>query len=430
MKTKKLIKSAIAVTCGAMVLASCSKKDDFGSVDMKQMQNEVYASAFTQEFGTPASDQDWGFGKFNMINVTVLEGSPRYMGDATFARTRGVAQSVTEVSPTKYNTEADFLKQETATAYFFLRIDNNIVVQELKGVQGNPANEYYPKPGLNLGNGVTDKQYNTDNQGSLNMAEYKKLALIKNTAGVTFATANDPIPTSIFSKMPTFEDMAKHIPDAEKIKIAEKLEDFNSENYKIFWYVVKWQASDKVVHVDGILVPKNQITVNIPEYKKRIIVEDLKGNIDATTKVSGSDFDFNDVVFDAVTWNREGKNYLKIILRAAGGTLPIYVNGVEIHEGVGYMFNTSKNPDYTFGKVLFDGEIGVAAETFDFNSIPVVVEVNGERVAAGSNIGEAPEKIAVGIDYKWCEEYTNIKQTYPKFVRYVSDKTFTGWYKN
>ena len=427
MKTKKLIKSAIAVTCGAMVLASCSKKDDFGSVDMKQMQNEVYASAFTQEFGTPAADHDWGFSDFTMIPVTVLEGSPR-IEDFASARTRAVATTLTDVDTVRYATKEKFLEQTTATAYFFLRIDNKIVDQELKGVKGNPANEYYPKPGLNLGNGVKDKQYQKDNEGSINMAEYKKLALITTSAGVTFATNNDPIPDAVFNA-PSFETMAMHIPDAEKLKIAEKLEDFNSDNYKIFWYVSKWQSSDKIVHVDGILVPKNQITINIPEYKKRIIVEDLKGNINATTKVSSSDFDFNDAVIDAVTWKRDGVNHLKIILRAAGGTLPIYVNGVEIHDGVGFMFNTGKDRNFNFYKVIYEGTIDDDAETFNFNSIPIKVKIGDDLYDAGADIGKAPEKIAVDVDYKWCEEYKNIKNVYSGFTTYVSDKTKTGWYK-
>ena len=429
MKTKKLIKSAIAVTCGAMVLASCSKKDDFGSVDIKQMQSEVYATAFAQEFGTPASDHNWGFNDFSMIPVRIPEGSPSMVSDAASARKRAVATSVEVIkNPVKYKDAEEFLKQETATAYFYLRIDNNIVVQELQGVQGNPATEYYPKPDLNLGTGVIDNPFNKDNEGSINMAEYKKLALIRDNAGVTFATDNDPIPDAVFNA-PSFETMALHIPDAEKIKIATSVEKFNSENYKIFWYVAKWQNSDKIVHVDGILVPKNQITVNIPEYKKRIIVEDLKGNINVSTKVSGSDFDFNDAVFDAVTWKRDGVNHLKIILRAAGGTLPIYVNGVEIHEGVGYMFNTGADRNFEFGKVIYDGTISEEAETFNFKNIPVVVEVNGEPVTAGADIGQAPEKIAVGVDYKWCEEYKNIKNVYSGFTTYVSDKTKTGWYK-
>ena len=432
MKAKSLFKSVLVLSCGAMVMASCSKTDDFGTANLEQLQEDVYSSAFIKEFGKPAADHDWGFTDFSMVPVRIPEGSPRMVGDNASARRRAVATSVKKITnPVKYTTQQKFLDEATPTAYFFLRIDNNIVVQEKQGVQSNPATAYYPKPDLNLGGGVIDAQYQEDNQGSINMTEYKKLTLIKNDNGVTFATDSDPIPDAVFNA-PSFETMALHVPDDQKINIAGSVANFNSDNYKIFWYVAKWQAGDKIVHVDGILVPKDQITVNIPEYKKRIIVEDLKGNINADKSVSGSDFDFNDVVFDAVTWNRGGQNHLKIILRAAGGTLPIYVNGVNIHDHVGLMFNTGRDRDYTFGKTIYEGTFEGNAEdakTFNFNSIPVEVEINGRKVTAESNIGEAPEKVAVDVDYQWVEEYTKITTVYSKFADYVADKTVTNWWK-
>ena len=76
-----------------------------------------------------------------------------------------------------------------------------------------------------------------------------------------------------------------------------------------------------------------------------------------------------------------------------------------------------------------DSIIANDASTFDFNSIPVEVVVNGKTIAAGSNIGQAPEKIAVDLDYKWCKERMNIKDVYPAFLEYVADKANTNWWK-
>ena len=430
MKRVNFIASVAAVACGAMVAASCSSSDSgFTQDDKKQMQAEVYENAFKQEFGTPASNHDWGFGSFQMVEATTPEGSPAIVETAAAgAPRRAVAESVKGISPVKYNSKEDVLGRETVKAYFYLRVDNKIVLQETNGAQFNPAQNYYPTQGLDLGNGVKDSQCSSDNQGEVIVAKWQQLGLVDDSHGLCYSSADQPVPNEIFAQCPSFETMALHVPDAKKIEIAGSIDNFYA-NYKIFWYVAKWQTNDKFFHVDGILVPKDQITVNIPEYKKRIIVEDLKGNISSDTQVNGSDFDFNDVVFDAVTWNIDGKNHLKIILRAAGGRNPIYVAGKEIHEGVGYMFNT-ENPDYEYSKVIVEDQIiSENASTFDFNSIPVEVEIDGVRTAAGSNIGEAPEKIAVGLDYKWCPERQNIKTVYPRFTNYVSDKTIGNWWK-
>lgn len=305
----------------------------------------------------------------------------------------------------------------------------------------NPSADFFPKDIKLNNNTVQDYLFSTDNEGLIYTKKLDEMANVRD-GGVSYATSSDPIPDELFAKAPSFETMALHVPDANKIKIAGSVENFE-KNYKIFWYVAKWQGNgDKKIHVDGVVVPKDQITINVPEYKKRIIVEDLKGNINADAKVSSSDFDFNDVVFDAVVWSiyntstKNNETHLKVIVRAAGGKLPIYVQGKEVHEGIGYMFNTS-NPDYNYGKVLIQDDIinetpatgPNESFSFDFNSIPVQVEIDGKKVDAGANIGEAPEKIAVGLDYKWCKEKMNIKDVYGNFPKYVTDKTFTNWWK-
>ena len=417
-------KSIVALSFGGFVFASCSHEAGDGISSKEEYQAEVYNKAFADEFGKPAQDHNWGFGAFEMAEVSKSVGSYEYFNSVA---TRAVADKVTSVTSTTYDTFDDVLAVDAAKCYFYLRIDNRIVLQEKNKVMSNPSDKYYPKPG-DLGNGVNDVLFSKDNEGLIDTKMLNQIANVRD-GGVSFATSDEPIPDELFKKAPSFEMMALHVPDAVKEELAGSVENFE-KNYKVFWYVAKWQGNgDKVIHVDGVVVPKDQITVNIPEYKKRIIVEDLKGNINADAKVSSSDFDFNDVVFDAITWNIDGKSHLKIIVRAAGGKLPIYVANKEIHEGIGYMYNTS-NPDYNFGKVLIqDSIISGNASTFDFNSIPVQVEIDGKKVVAGANIGEAPEKIAVGLDYKWCEEKMNIKDVYSNFPKYVTDKTFTNWWK-
>lgn len=421
-------KSIAAFSFGAFVMASCSNEVSDGPSSLAEYQAQVYNASFTEEFGQPATDHNWGFEKIDMVAATEPMGSFEFMNANGYQApmNRAVADDVTFVQNQQYATFDDVMAVKEAKCYFYLRIDNKIQLQEMKKVMGYQSQDYYPKPG-DLGNGVTDYYYSTDNEGLIDTELFNLIANVRD-GGVSYATNDEPIPAELFKKAPTFETMALHVPDNAKVALAGSVENFE-KNYKIFWYVAKYQNADKRIHVDGVVVPKDQITVNVPEYKTRIIVEDLKGNINSSTKVSSSDFDFNDVVFDAVTWNIDGKNHLKIIVRAAGGRLPIYVAGKEIHEGIGYMFNTY-NPDYKFGKVLVqDSIISTNAKSFDFSTIPVEIEINGKRVAAGSNIGQAPEKIAVGMDYKWCKEKMSIKNVYEHFTDYVGNKTMTGWWK-
>ena len=421
-------KSGVALLFGGLCFASCSHDLGDAPSNLREYQEKVYNEAFTEEFGAPAADHNWGFDAFEVVAATEPMSSFDFMNANSAPMNRAVAESVNKVTAQTYETFDDVLAAGEAKCYFYLRIDNNIVLEEMKSVQGNKSELYYPKPGYLSEGGAYDGYYSTDNEGLIDAQMLDQIANVR-VKGVSIATSDEPIPDELFKKAPTFEQMALHVPDSAKEALAGSVENFET-NYKVFWYVAKWQAGDRKIHVDGVVVPKDHITVNVPEYKKRIIVEDLKGNINASTKVSSSDFDFNDVVFDAVTWkDTKDKNHLKIILRAAGGKLPIYVAGKEVHEDVGYMFNTA-NPDYNFSKVLVkDSIIANDATTFDFNSIPVEVEIDGKRVAAGSNIGEAPEKIAVGLDYKWCKERTNIKDVYPAFLEYVADKNKINWWK-
>ena len=64
---------------------------------------------------------------------------------------------------------------------------------------------------------------------------------------------------------------------------------------------------------------------------QRIMAEDLT--------VSGGDFDFNDVVFDAVTVN----GATVVTLQAAGGTMPLYIEDNEVHELFGVSQSTMVN---------------------------------------------------------------------------------------
>lgn len=160
---------------------------------------------------------------------------------------------------------------------------------------------------------------------------------------------------------------------------------------------------------------------------QRIIVEDL-GSI--------GDFDYNDLVFDAYVYNKDGKTWANIKLLAAGGTLPIYICGceekVEVHDKFGVsrttMVNTKKG---TVDKDPVEFTIKLRNEvssSFNANDIEVQVENNGNVMTLTSNVGRAPEKICVDNSFYWCDEKVNVNTVYPNFAKYVSDPSFDKWW--
>ena len=169
----------------------------------------------------------------------------------------------------------------------------------------------------------------------------------------------------------------------------------------------------------------------------RIIAEDLSAD-------DGSDFDYNDVVFDAKVVNEwiasenDNKLVAYITLRAAGGTMPLYIGGKEkgkeVHAlfgvNTGTMVNTnngtvSKDPvsfSIILGPAVWDG-------SFNVKDIPVVVDGKKGTITLKSEVGQASEKLCVSTSFQWCDEREPIDQRYPSFKNWVREGDSLSWYK-
>lgn len=164
----------------------------------------------------------------------------------------------------------------------------------------------------------------------------------------------------------------------------------------------------------------------------RIIAEDLGA--------SESDFDYNDVVFDAKVaneWNGElndNRLVAYIVLQAAGGTLPLTVAGKEVHEAFGVststMVNTRRNT-VSKAPVSFKVDLGAANSNISgadaVKSIPVIVKNGNNVIELEVETGRAPEKIAVKTRFVWCDEREPIYTRYILFPNWVKDKSVV-WY--
>lgn len=159
------------------------------------------------------------------------------------------------------------------------------------------------------------------------------------------------------------------------------------------------------------------------EYAVRIICEDLGAS---------DDFDFNDVVFDALI--KDGKTYIKIL--AAGGTLPLTVAGKEVHDIFGVstttMVNTQSGAHYA---TKTDKQEFVIDQAYSsYKDIPVMVGVDADAnpmtnegmTTLKAEKGAAPQKIAVDTNFYWCDEREQIETRYNNFDEYVGNSA-TLW---
>ena len=174
----------------------------------------------------------------------------------------------------------------------------------------------------------------------------------------------------------------------------------------------------------------------------RVICEDLSVKDD-------TDWDFNDAVFDVQLFDNYSK--VKITLRAAGGTLPLYIGNdneaVEIHAkfkefndhlsiSTGTMLSTGTsnstgkytytgcNVPYFFINNTFGSEDVYAVA----KNIPIKVQklVNGESqlVTLPCEPGLATAKVAVNggeNGFEWCDEREHINDKYRNYDEYGNE---------
>ena len=184
-----------------------------------------------------------------------------------------------------------------------------------------------------------------------------------------------------------------------------------------------WYFNDWIIKITPGMITK-------PE-PVRIMAEDL-GDI--------GDFDFNDVVIDVyINYNQDwhGADYGIIVLQAAGGTMPLYVEANpnepahEVHEEFGVPTTQIVNtPDAAGTSVTRPVALWrftpTSANPID---IKLIVEntIENIRYEIGSEIGVAPGKFAVPTTVQWSPECVNIETTYPKFVNWVEDQNNHFW---
>lgn len=195
----------------------------------------------------------------------------------------------------------------------------------------------------------------------------------------------------------------------------------------------------------------------------RIICEDLGATTDSEN--NRRDIDYNDVVFDAylisetyltryiktVSTYVDGvyqgtsdngsydqttstNQYTKIVLQAAGGTIPLTVAGEEVHNKFGVdvdvMVNTVNDGQEINGRAV-SGKAPVTFTTSYYSSlrdIPIAVRWSNDVIYLTAHEGGSPQKICVPINTPWCKERSSIDLGYPSFADWVHSNGAEPWY--
>ena len=497
---KKYLMTGMAALAICAAFTSCSKDTNVYNPDQpKQDIQATYEQNFIKVFGQPAANQDWGFGSVAKTRAVDVNGNewhtPKYNleYDApvtkdemnkvfNYVNDKDNVVTVDQISFQEYwvsqiwngkdDANANGVKAPTSTSYR----DQNGATTEIVG--GGQMDQLMIKETADGGwihcnnfNAADNDNYKEGGEGGRTLMTSSGTYSFgyTNSQGSFFSTKYIIVPgAQIDESLKDFYyvcfDFERHYVDGEEEKTTGSYEAWNGNNYQGGWNfsldghlnedevkaaigqvngrdiqnidIKGYLYGDK--HCDGDDNYTDWIVRISPakvksEYDIRIIGEDLSAGED------GNDFDFNDVVFDV---KFTGDDAATICIVAAGGTLPLYVAGEEVHAKFGQntniMINTNAaaagypNQAYeqrdnlpTFNIVLE----GVKAQNGKNIKIEVEKVVNGEtkRVELEAKRGVPAAKIGVKPGFDYCNERQGISTKYPLFSEWVQNVNVV-WY--
>jgi len=454
---KKYLMGGIAAVAICAAFTSCSKSNELFDQNAAEQQKQQakeqmvvdsYEKAFVNAFGQPAANQDWGFASRQL--------PASFKATTRAAQTNG-NQWGTNDDNGKYKnypapaaiTSAELEKvlavfnQKGATSYEPLVHWKNFFVQQVyTGPNGSKMNElattvnytvevithsWWP---LNQETIVTEVAPFDDIINNFNAGDnttYDGCMLMWNSATEDFSYKTSQGGGQRWYKHWRMEKIDGNYYVGFDHESAKQGSDANENELDVRDYIYNdWIV--KIVPGYGEIIPEPE-----PEpktYSVRIICEDLMAT-------GGSDFDFNDVVFDVNYIENVNKTFITI--KAAGGTIPLYIQGKEVHklfqdaypeagivlpsDGVlGTMINTNATGGVEVGDVTLELD-GIIAP----KDIEITVNANGTVIPLKAETGQPAAKIAVDPSFDWLNERDNITKVCPDFPTYVKNGEI-NWY--
>ena len=420
---KKILFSLISIT----ILASCSY--DVEVPDYQKVTNQLFEEQFIATFGQPQETHTWGFRVNAKTRASNNNGNMWYQ---TYERPTNVTEDEIAWAKTEFGKV-----RENATHTQQITWENYWVQQVYTGTRGSingNGQTVYPKDVMNQ---FCAWRYNTNviqwwpyEWNYASTGAYEHVNNFNNADNKTVykddETSQQYIGTTLMENMLTDgrnDQFAYHNTSDSKYHSEYIILEHNGA-YFIGFDIVgyhpigqdananmdvtrDWIFDDWIIKISPALPAGSKKVIDYG----RIIVEDLGSS-------EGSDFDYNDVVFDFYIYN----DYtVEIELQAAGGTLPLFIDGIEVHEKFGVtpqtMVNTISYNEKDPVKLTLPTKYTSATD------IPVTVKKGKQLYSIEWFQGKPSAKISVPTSFQWTHERVPVETIYPKFKEFVKDQT-------
>ena len=467
---KKYLMTGVAALAFAATFTSCSKSDLYDESKVEEQKiasvTEKYDDAFIKAFGQPAANQDWGFGSRQLpasfgsgTRAAQTNGNQwEDMGytipaDITESELEAVHNVFDKKGKTSYTSLIDWdeyfvqqvYKGEASYYNHSQYIDNDVS----KGLKPNQQPNVIGSQHMDWLCTVTNKHVNV-----ISYWPYQEEIVIgepyddhinnfnNGNAGGNWTSEKSGKPVKQMMLMQNTNSNVfgfKSSEDNGHVFYNFRMEKINGNYYVGFDFEANGNNANEKVDRDYIyndwivkIVPGKGVSTPDPKtYNVRIICEDLMAN-------ASSDFDFNDVVFDVNYIENVNKTFITI--KAAGGTIPLYIQGNEVHklfqdaypeagiilpaDGVkGTMINT-----HATGGVDELGDVSLELDGIIApKDIAITINNGGTSIPLKAEVGQPAAKIAVDPSFQWLDERVDITKTCPDFPTYVKNGNI-NWY--
>ena len=440
---RKQLMTGVAAAAICLGLASCSRFD-YTLISEGEQAYVNYENAFKEKFGEPAPDQTWGFGSADANGGGVAQG----------AATRTANTNSTQWANT-YNVPAEITDAERKYVMDWFATHTK--------AEGEP---------LDVKNYFIQHVGYSDDQYTVNNNVYEKFENNQEIFRTETSTVNSKNQMDfIYANLNADGSERDHVNNfnagSGNIILMENsetkygfgfhdswgsIDNYVTQNYFMAeidvpgvgkgWYVGLDYQTKKTTrnghtqqdYVSAFLQPDGKYTDRVLKIVPAILKCDIRIIAEDLSASEGSDFDFNDVIFD-VKYEYPVWNKTTIILQAAGGKLPLRIGVLddehEVHKLFGVSLNTMVNTeDWTAHKApvtfTIDGQFG----SWNINNLPIWVQKGSDWVELTAPQGKAASKIAVSTDYKWVKELQDISKAYKNFDTYVTSGKPAEWWES